>query len=134
MRSGADCILRLRCAVFANMATDFTDGKSFPRPGRLPCGDALWLLRVFDKARASANGTIFDYIYPCPMDQGVFSRWGITSAEFDRAIREHTTDDAILAWLKTRTTAEGILKANEWLTQEKTENLDRQDAEEGVTV
>ena len=68
------------------------------------------------------------------MDQGVFSRWGITSAEFDRAIREHTTDDAILAWLKTRTTAEGILKANEWLTQEKTENLDRQDAEEGVTV
>jgi Domain of unknown function (DUF5069) len=116
------------------MATDFTDGKTFPRPGRRAFGEALWLLRVFDKARASANGTIYDYIYPCPMDQGVFSRWGITSAEFDEAIRSHTTDDDILKWLKERVSPAAIQSANEWLTQEKRENLDRQDAEEGVAV
>jgi len=134
MRSGMHRILRRSGAVLASMATDFTDGKTFPRPGRLPYEDTLWLLRVFDKARAAAAVTIHDYIYPCPMDQGVFSRWGITSSDFDQAIREHTTDEAIFAWLKTRATPEGILKANEWLIREKIENLDRQDAEEGVAV
>ena len=90
----------------------------------------MWLLRVYDKARASAAGTIFDYIYPCPMDQGVFSRWGVTSQEFDRAIAEHQTDEAIEAWLRSRVSAENVRAANEWLRNEKLENLNRQDNEE----
>ena len=116
------------------MATDFRDGKTFPRRGRDAQGEALWLRRVFDKARAAASGTIFDYIYPCPMDKGVFERWGITSAQFDEAIRTNETDDAIYQWLLERTTAERIRAANEWLTNEKIENLDRQDAEEGAAA
>jgi Domain of unknown function (DUF5069) len=116
------------------MATDFRDGKTFPRRGREAMNDALWLARVFDKARASAAGTIFDYIYPCPMDQGVMERWGITPEEFDDAIRTRTTDEAIRAWLAERVPADRIRAANDWLLNEKTENLDRQDAEEGVTV
>lgn len=95
-------------------------------------GEALWLARVFDKARASAADTIFDYIYPCPMDKGVMERWGVTPEEFDDAIRTHTTDDAILGWLQSRTTPERIADANDWLVREKRENLDRQDAEEGA--
>ncbi len=118
----------------AGMATDFRDGKTFPRRGRMPVGDALWLARLFDKARASRDGTIFDYIYPCPMDQGVMQRWGITADDFDTAINEHTTDDAIWAWLQSRTTAERIEAANRWLLDEKQENLDRQDAEEGAAA
>jgi hypothetical protein len=114
------------------MATDFRHGKNFPRRGRTPLGNALWLARVFDKARASANGTIFDYIYPCPMDHGVMERWGVSPAEFDEAIRTHVTDDAILSWLHSRTTPERIEAANRWLLSEKAENLDRQDAEEGA--
>ena len=114
------------------MATDFRDGKTFPRPGRMAKGDALWLLRVYDKARASAAGTIYDYIYPCPMDQGVMERWGITPAQFDAAIRTNTTDESIYAWLLERTTPEKIQAANNWLTSERIENLDRQDAEEGA--
>ena len=115
------------------MATDFRDGKTFPRPGREPIGEAFWLARVFDKARASANDTIFDYIYPCPMDKGVMERWGITPEEFDEAIERNTTDEAIHRWLQSRTTPERIRSANEWLLEEKMENLERQDAEEGVT-
>lgn len=115
------------------MATDFRDGKTFPRRGRDPLGGGvLWLGRVFDKARASANGTIHDYIYPCPMDQGVMERWGVTPQEFDAAIRTHTTDEAILEWLRERTTPEQIEAANRWLVTEKLENLERQDAEEGA--
>lgn len=94
----------------------------------------MWLLRVSDKGRASAAGTIHDYIYPCPMDQGVLERWGITPKEFDAALREHTSDDALYTWLMSKTTPDRIRAANEWLEVEKVENLNRQDAEEGAVV
>jgi hypothetical protein len=114
------------------VATDFRDGRSFPRRGREEFGGYLWLLRAFDKARAARDGTIFDYIYPCPMDKGVFDRWGITVAEFDEAIRTHRTDDAILAWLDERVSPAQRAEANRWLVEEKAANMDRQDAEEGA--
>jgi len=72
--------------------------------GREALGGFLWLARVADKGRAAAKGTIHDYIYPCPMDKGVFERWGITPAEFDAAMREHASDEALLGWLKPRVT------------------------------
>jgi hypothetical protein len=115
------------------MATDLRDGKSFPRRGRDAYGGYMWLLRVFDKARAAADGTIHDYIYPCPMDKGIFERWGITPEQFNEAIRTHKTDEAILAWLKERTGDSDRDAANAWLG-EKVSNLDRQDAEEGVVA
>ena len=113
------------------MATDFRTG-AFPRRGREALDDYLWLARVFDKARAARNGTIYDYIYPCPMDRAVFDRWGITSRMFDAALDTCTTDDEILTWIKARVPVARRDEANRWLTQEKIENLDRQDAEEGV--
>jgi hypothetical protein len=116
------------------MPTDFRDGKTFPRRGRRAIEGALWLARVFDKARASANGTIFDYIYPCPMDKGVMERWGITPDEFEEAIAAHPSDDEIAHWLLSRVPPDRIEAANRWLTEEKAENLDRQDAEEGITA
>jgi hypothetical protein len=116
------------------MSTDFRDGKTFPRRGRQPLGEFLWLARVFDKARAGADGTIYDYIYPCPMDKGVMQRWGITPEQFSEAIKTRRTDDAILVWLRERVNKDRAESANRWLLEEKTENLDRQDAEEGVTA
>ena len=112
------------------MATDFRDGKTFPRRGREAIGDVLWLARVADKGRAAAAGTIHDYIYPCPMDVGVIGRWRISVDEFDHALSVHTDDDALHAWLLTRSTPEHIQAANAWLLETKAENLDRQDAEE----
>ena len=114
------------------MATDFRSGKDFPRRGREDYGGFLWLLRVFDKARAAAAGAIHDYIYPCPMDKGVFERWGVTSEQFDAALKTHTTDEAILAWLRERVRDRQREAANTWVTVEKAANLDRQDAEEGA--
>lgn len=114
------------------MATDFRSGHDFPRRGRDEYGGFLWLLRVFDKARAAADGTLHDYIYPCPMDRGVFERWGITPAEFDGALRANRTDDTILAWLNARVSAAQRDAANHWVSVEKAVNLDRQDSEEGA--
>ncbi len=114
------------------MATDFRSGKDFPRRGRDEYGGYLWLLRVFDKARAAAAGTIHDYIYPCPMDKGVFDRWGISVEEFDAAVRTHTTDEAILEWIKERVDGAHRETANLWVSVDKAANLDRQDSEEGA--
>jgi hypothetical protein len=116
------------------MATDFRDGKTFPRPGRDALGGFLWLRRVFDKARAAADGTIHDYIYPCPMDKGVFERWGITSDDFDRALPTHRTDEQILAWVKERVSDAKREAANAWVGVEKANSLAKQDAEEGVVA
>jgi hypothetical protein len=113
------------------MATDFRHG-DFPRAGRAALDGYLWLARVFDKARAARDETIFDYIYPCPMDRGVFDRWGITSRMFDAALDTCRTDDEIVTWLKARVPAARRAEANRWLLEEKIENIDRQDAEEGV--
>ncbi len=116
------------------MATDFRSGKEFPRAGREEAAGFLWLLRVFDKARAAAAGTIHDYIYPCPMDKGVFQRWGITPKQFDEAIRTRGSDGEILAWLQEHVNDKGRDAANAWLRDEKSGNLDRQDSEEGVVA
>ncbi len=116
------------------MATDLRSGTDFPRRGRDTLDGYMWILRAFDKARAAADKTLHDYIYPCPMDKGVFERWGITVSDFDHAVREHRTDEAIVAWLQTRVDATHRDAANAWLTGEKSANLDKQDAEEGVVA
>jgi hypothetical protein len=114
------------------MPTDFRDGKTFPRRGRESIGEALWLLRVSDKGRASAAATIHDYIYPCPMDQGMLERWGITPAQFDEALRDNPTDESLYNWFVERVRPEQIRSANAWLLAERMENLERQDTEEAA--
>ena len=116
------------------MATDFRSGRDFPRRGRESIGGFLWLARVFDKARAQRDATIHDYIYPCPMDRGIFDRWGITSRVFNAALDTCTNDEEILGWLRARVPNDRRETANRWLIEEKTASLDRQDAEEGVVA
>jgi hypothetical protein len=116
------------------MATDFRSGHDFPRRGRDVYGGYLWLLRVFDKGRASHADTIHDYIYPCGMDQAVFERWGITPAAFDNALESCTTDEQILAWATAHVSDEGREKANTYLLTERVANMDKQDLEEGVVA
>jgi hypothetical protein len=113
------------------MPTDFRDGTTFPRRGRERVGDIMWLARISDKARAAAAGTIYDYVYPCPMDRGVLERWGISVEAFESALSQHRSDVALHAWLTSASTPEQIGAANAWLEDDKAENLNRQDAEEG---
>ena len=117
-----------------DMGTDFRSGTDFPRRGREESGGFLWLSRMFDKARAARDGTIHDYLYPCPMDRGVLERWGIAPDDFDAAVRTHRTDAAILDWVRAHVPLSRRDAANRWLVEEKGSNLDRQDAEEGVVA
>lgn len=97
------------------MPTDFRDGKSFPRRGRLPLGK-----------------TICEYISPSPIDRGVMERWGITPEQFDGVISQNRDDESILQWAESSIGPEAIDAANSWVCGEKFENLDRQDREEGA--
>jgi hypothetical protein len=92
----------------------------------------MWLFRLADKARAAKAGTIHDYIYPCPMDRGVLERWGVAITEFEAALDDYDDDASLTAWFRTRVVPEAVQSANRWLQDEKSENLDRQDREEGV--
>lgn len=116
------------------MATDYRSGREFPRRGREELGGFLWLVRVFDKARASRNGTIHDYHYPCPMDRAVFERWNVTSAAFDNALESCDTDAEILAWVSERVDDTRREAANRYLLTERMANLEKQDVEEGVVA
>ena len=116
------------------MGTDFQSGRGFPRRARFEIEGFLWLARVFDKARAAQNGTIHDYIYPCPMDRGVFDRWGITSRMFAAALDSCDSDEEILTWIRARVSAERREDANRWLLDERAAALDRLDAEEGFVA
>jgi hypothetical protein len=115
----------------AGMATDFRSGRDFPRRGRYEVDGFLWLARVFDKARAAREEALHDYVYPCPIDRGVFDRWGITSRMFDAALDSCATDREILTWLRARVPDVRRNEANRWLTAERSANLDKLDAEEG---
>lgn len=116
------------------MPTDFRDGKTFPRRGRERLGDFMWLARVADKGRAAQAGTIHDYIYPCPIDKGMLEQWGVTVAEFEAALQAHSDDAGLQTWLESRVPPQRREKANAWLVAERTTNMDRQDAEEGVVA
>jgi hypothetical protein len=117
-----------------DMPTDFRDGKTFPRRGREAIGEVLWLLRASDKGRASAAGTIHDYIYPCPMDKGMLERWRVSPEDFEEALRRNAGDRELYDWFVGRVRPEDVRAANEWLLEERVENLDRQDAEEVAAV
>jgi len=112
--------------------TDFRSGSVFPRRGRDSIEGFLWIARLFDKARAARDETIFDYIYPCPMDRAVMDRWGISERVFNAAIENAHTDEEIVAWLRARVPQKNRDEANRWLLEEKIGNLEKQDTEEGV--
>lgn len=116
------------------MATDFRSGRDFPRRGRDLYQGYYWLVRVFDKARAKRNGTIHDYMYPCPIDRAMFEHWGITSDAFDEALAVCNTDEEIAAWLSERVSPAQRDAANHYLLSERVANLDKEDIEEGVVT
>ncbi len=67
-----------------------------PRPRDLVIGGIPWIARMSDKARAKADGTIDDYVYPCPIDQRVLSELGITADEFMEIATTSDTDARLI--------------------------------------
>ena len=67
-----------------------------PRARDLVIGGIPWIARMSDKARARADGTIGDYIYPCPIDQRVLGELGLSADEFmDMATTSETDTELV---------------------------------------
>jgi hypothetical protein len=67
-----------------------------PRSRDLVIGGIPWIARMSDKARAKSDGTIDDYIYPCPIDKRVLGELGISADEFMRIASTSTTDGELV--------------------------------------
>ncbi len=67
-----------------------------PRPRDLVIGGIPWIARMSDKARAKADGTIDDYIYPCPIDKRVLGELGISADEFMHIATASATDGELV--------------------------------------
>ena len=73
-----------------------------PRGRDVVIGDVPWLARMTDKARAKADGTIGEYIFPCPIDQRLVNEAGMTAEEFMQLAVEIQDDEALAAEFKRR--------------------------------
>lgn len=73
-----------------------------PRGRDVVIGGVPWLARMTDKARAKADGTIGDYIYPCPMDQKLLAAAGIGADEFLEMATTISDDEALAEEFKKR--------------------------------
>ena len=67
-----------------------------PRPRDLVIGGIPWITRMSDKARAKADGSIGEYIYPCPVDRRVLAELGISAEEFLAMAVQVETDAALV--------------------------------------
>lgn len=73
-----------------------------PRGRDVVIGDVPWLARMADKARAKAEGTIGEYIFPCPIDQRLLEEAGMKPDEFVQIVVEAQDDDQLVAEFKRR--------------------------------
>ena len=67
-----------------------------PRGRDLVIGDIPWLARISDKARASLNGSLGDYVYPCPADQAFLNRHGVPAETFTKMVDDNPSDDQMI--------------------------------------
>lgn len=88
-----------------------SDSQSFdfkPRARGLVIGNIPWLARITDKARATDEGRIGAYIYPCPADQRFLQKVQMSADEFTRLVAECEDDDGVIARMKVHLKEKGL--------------------------
>jgi len=74
--------------------------RRFPRSGDKKLGGYPWLPRMIDKCRAYIDGTLGDYIFPCPIDMQLLTEIDVTEDEFEEIVRKAKTDQDVLSALE----------------------------------
>ena len=77
--------------------------KKFPRSPKDKLGGIIWLPRMIDKARATADGTAGDYQYNCIMDSRLFKFLGVAPEAMLEAVKNAKDDNAVMEWIKANT-------------------------------
>jgi hypothetical protein len=68
--------------------------KKYPRSVHEKYLGVVQLARTVDKARMLATGSIGEYHYDCPMDQALFSKFGIDAKQLAQLVSEVAKDPA----------------------------------------
>ena len=77
--------------------------KGVPRSPYETLGGIVFLPRAIDKMRAYIAGTVGDYNARLGTSEVLFRRLlGVTADEFEQLVREHPTDEGVLAALRAR--------------------------------
>lgn len=109
--------------------------RSYPRPGEAMLAGYPWLARTIDKARAYNEGTLGDYIYPCPIDKELLAEINFTGEELAEIVEQCDSDEEIIEHLglvETQTSPEVRRWAAEFLSN-RHDSLAGQAEEEGRT-
>jgi hypothetical protein len=75
--------------------------KTTPRSVSATMLGIVQLARTTDKAKAVAHGSIGEYKYDCPMDQGLFEYLGMDPKAFLTIVKDAKNDSEIEAYAKT---------------------------------
>jgi hypothetical protein len=73
-----------------------------PRSPREQLAGYAHLGRMVDKCRATLNGTLGDYIYPCPMGRLLLDYAGIAAESFTEVVKSSSSDEAVAEWFRNR--------------------------------
>jgi hypothetical protein len=79
--------------------------KGFPRSPNALVGDYVLLGRILDKCRATIAGMNGEYNYNCPLDRRFFDFTGVDAEAFKAFVAEGKSDEEVLAWVKSNSTA-----------------------------
>lgn len=74
-----------------------------PRGRDVKIGNVPWLARITDKARAKADGTIGEYIFPCPMDKRFLKKAGLSPEDFLELAVSSNSDEALVQRFREQT-------------------------------
>jgi hypothetical protein len=88
--------------------------KEAPRSPRTRIGDYALMARMIDKGRATINGTVGEYHYACPLDQGLFEFKGVTADEVKGVLRSGASDEELLAWFDKHGTPKSPDEVKAW--------------------
>jgi hypothetical protein len=70
-----------------------------PRSPRVRLGGYVILPRMLDKGRADVAGTLGEYHYACPLDQGFLEFTGVDPDALKAQLAQGKGDGEILAWI-----------------------------------
>src|SRR5690349_757048 len=96
--------------------------KEPPHSPRVRVAGFVIVNRAIDKCRASMAGTLGEYLYNGPLDNLLFTFKGITSAEFQTAVRGSTHYEEVGAWLLANGTPKTAAEIESWSDETETAN------------
>lgn len=79
-----------------------------PRARGMIIGGIPWLARISDKARATIQGRIGAYVYPCPADKRFLEDVQMAADDFTALVGDCPTDDDVIARMKSHLKEKGL--------------------------